>query len=142
MFKTKQILGVTGAALTLSALALPSTAGIISVGTTAPTGDGADQFNLVARTAGASIFGDRPVQGQTFTTTADSGQELVSLTVSLRDNTGLVFDGWKDYLIRFGTITSGTLTPIHEEVIRQNDDLAASTDIYHTFTFDAPIALS
>jgi len=121
-----------------------SNAAIISVSTTAPTVDGADIANLVAPTASAPTFNDRPVQGQTFTTGSDLGQQLNALTVMISETNGTVFEGWKDYRIRFGTPDSPltTLTPIINEVARYNPDLVTNTQYYFTFTLDTPIALA
>jgi len=143
MFKKTTLLTALTAITSVGA----ANAATISVSTTAPTVDGSDQANLVASTGGLSIYGDRPVQGQTFTTSADAGQSLLSLTVAISEGTGTpdIFEGWKDYLVRFGTVdtlSSGTLTPIYEEVTRQNDDLSLNDEHYHTFIFDTPIALA
>jgi len=133
----------TAALLASATVAASSNAATISVSTVAPTSDGADVANLVASSGADPIYGDRPSQGQTFTTSADAGQTLSSLTVLIAENTGTVFEGWKDYRLRFGTAdTVNTITPLINEVVRYNADLVASTQYYVTFTFDAPIALA
>ncbi|MBI1338182.1 MAG: PEP-CTERM sorting domain-containing protein [Phycisphaera sp.] len=134
---------ITGTAL-IAGVTTAANAGVITVSTSAPTVDGADVANLVSPSGSTLIYGDRPVQGQTFTTSAAAAQQLVSLTVMISEGTGLVFDGWKDYRIRFGTPDSPltTLAPTINEVVRYNPDLDVSTQYYFTFTFDTPIALA
>jgi hypothetical protein len=131
-------------AATFSAAALvtgSADAALITNSATAPTVDGDDVANLGAPTGGQSIWSDRPVQGQTFTSPATGG-ELVSVTIQLNEGANAPIDGWKDYQLRVGTVDTGagTITPLLVTVDRYTPD--ANNDSYFTFTFDSPITLA
>lgn len=128
---------------TFSLLTSAAHSAVLSVSTTAPTVDGLDIANLVAPTGSTLIYSDRPVQGQTFTTGGTAGS-LTALTVMISETTGTVFEGWKDYRIRFGTHNDPltTLTATVNQTPRYNPDLVTFTNYYFTFTLDAPIALA
>lgn len=105
-----------------------------------------DVANLVADTSGDSLWNDRPVQGQTFTTSPTAGY-LFSITVLLRDDDpdppAGILDGWKDWTLRFGTPSGlpGTLQSVAvNQVARYDAD--APTGSYFTFHLDSPIALA
>lgn len=107
----------------------------------APVADGDDIANLGAPTGQQSVWSDRPVQGQTFTSSATGG-DLVSITFQLNEGANAPINGWKDYQLRVGTIdtVNGLITPLLVTVDRYDPD--ADNDSYFTITLDSPLALA
>jgi len=115
--------------------------GTLSTSATAPGVEGLNQANLVTPTGGQLIWTDRPVQGNTFTSDAPGGI-LKAVTVQIDGKDGNI-PGWKDYIVRVGTVTLGdtnVFTEIVSATIRQEPDTAA--DSYFTFTLGSPVTLS
>ncbi|BCX46925.1 hypothetical protein HAHE_08330 [Haloferula helveola] len=115
--------------------------GTLTTSASAPIPSGLDQSNLDAATGGQSIWTDRPAQGNTFTSDATGGA-LKSITVQLTDGDGTI-SGWKDYIVRVGTVTLGSpnvFNEISSEVIRQDADIPSGS--YYTFTLGAPVELA
>ena len=133
---------ITTAALV--AAATSASASTITASLTAPTVDGGDIANLGAPAAGQQLlWGDRGVQGQSFTTGADASL-LFAITYQLNEGGNAPIQGWKDYQFRFGTITGSVgnydIAPTLVEVTRYDFDEPNFT--FFTYTFDAPIALA
>jgi len=130
----------------IAAIAFGASAGAATItnSLTAPIVDGDDIANLAAATGSASVWSDRPVQGQTFTSSATGG-DLNSITVQIFESAANApINGWKDYQLRFGTMD---LTPSAEAinvavVTVDRYDPDADADSYLTFTFDTPISLT
>lgn len=140
MSNKKNIKHLAAAALAAGFAGSASAAAVIAVSPTAPTVDGGDIANLANPTGSESIWSDRPIQGQTFTS-GSTGGTLNAITVRLSEGDGEIL-GWKDYQLRLGTIDMGTNTinPSVVTVERYTPD--ADSNDYFTFTLDTPIALT
>ena len=127
----------------LALVALGGAAGaatITSISDTPPPVDGQDIANLVPATGSDLIWGDRPCLGQTFTTGSEGGI-LNAITVLIQENDGEIL-GWKDYLIRVGTVTLGNPNTINVQVYETaRQDLDVPSPRYYTFTLDSPLPL-
>ena len=132
---------VCAAAALAASFALSADAALITNSVTAPATDADDIYNLGAPTTGQAVWSDRPVQGQTFTTSA-AGGDLVAITFQLDEGANAPINGWKDYQLRIGTIDLGnnTITPLVVTVDRYTPD--ADNDSYFTITLDTPLSLA
>jgi hypothetical protein len=117
-------------------------AGTVTTTNVTPAVDDGDIENLIAYTGGVSMWGDRPIIGQTFTNGPSAGT-LSAITIQIGDSDGNI-SGWKDYWIRIGTVTnSGSsyfFNELYQETIRQNNNV--TSDYYFTFTLSEPFVLS
>ena len=116
-------------------------AATVSISATKPAVEGLDQANLVVSTGMETIWDDRPVIGNMFVS-GPQGGSLNSITVQITGDDNKKIVGWKDYIIRVGTVTTGTPNTFHQissEIGRQTTDIDAGS--YVTFTLDAPVEL-
>jgi hypothetical protein len=114
-------------------------AATVSVSATKPAVEGVDQANLVVSTGNETIWPDRSILGNTFTSDPQGGA-LNSITVQITDDKKIL--GWKDYVIRVGAVTLGEPNAFYEissEIGRQTTDIDAGS--YVTFTLDTPVEL-
>jgi len=115
-------------------------AATVTVNAIKPAVEGVDQANLALSTANETIWTDRSILGNTFTSSPQGGT-LNSITVQMTDDNKKIV-GWKDYIIRVGAVTLGEPNAFHEvssEIGRQTTDIDAGS--YVTFTLDAPVEL-
>ena len=120
---------------------MPAAAAELTISESAPVVDGLDQANLEASTGGLLIWSDRPMVGNTFTSGSQGGV-LNAVTVRLTEGENAPIEGWKEYVLRIGTVTPGDPNRFDEivlEIGRQEDD--QPNDQYFTFTLDAPVTL-
>ncbi|MDB0057002.1 PEP-CTERM sorting domain-containing protein [Akkermansiaceae bacterium] len=125
-------------------------AATMSVSSSAPSVDGADIAMLnttgeggqvptgASGAAASTLWANRPVQGQTFTTLGNpAGYELTSVTLRNFSNVwGPRTDTWT---VRIGTVSGTTFTPIATETSDNSITIAAGD--YLTSTFDSPVSL-
>ena len=127
--------------IALAVIAVSSNAAVVTLSTTAPTVDAADESNLVASTGDLKWFDDiEHDAGQTFT--PGENAQINSFTIQVnRDNPD---DGPDSVLVRLGTITRPegvfTFTDIYSEMAMIGADMSAGD--YITFTFDTPQILT
>ncbi|HKK19294.1 MAG TPA: PEP-CTERM sorting domain-containing protein [Opitutales bacterium] len=139
--KTLPSLLVTTLFLLVSATT--ASAAVVSIGTTAPTEDGADLSTFGTGTPfldwGSSvIWGDRPARGQTFSLASGTNYELNSITIQSGGNQNSDFS---DFNIRVGSVSGTDFTAIRDEDSGAVTDNVA-TDDYVTFTFDSAVTLT
>lgn len=115
-------------------------AAIMQVSQTPPTVDGAD----IAQLAGGQdlggdqghIWGDRPVQGQTFTTGSyPGGYTLFAVTLQNLSTTS----GGSTFTIRVGEVDGTTFTPLRTETASPVSYIPGD---YITYVFDVPVKLA
>lgn len=113
----------------------------ISISSTAPTIDGADQGNLTwSTTASDSYWTDRPNPGQSFTTDANSsGYTLNSFSFQL--NSTRTASSTLNYNIRVVSISGTDSTTITNLTGETWNGVHNSGD-WITYTFDTPISLA
>ena len=128
-------------AIALATLCLsPALAATISISSTAPTVDGADIANLTGGTdAGGDqghIWGNRPLQGQSFTTGSNAGgYQINSVTLRSRSTTtGATFN------VVLGSLSGGVMTQIGSTETASPGSY--SNGQYITFNFDTPLTLA
>jgi len=143
MKKTATLVLVAGLVF---ALAASAQAGTISVSSTAPTVNDDDiaMLNVTGQydTGGdeGHIWGNRPLQGQTFTTLGNpAGYSL--LAVTLRNFSNNVGSNSDDWTVRVGTVSGTVFTQIASEV-DTTSTIGYSAGDYLTFTFDTPVTLA
>jgi hypothetical protein len=111
----------------------------VSIGTTAPTVNGADIAQLTETDAdwGSSVlWGDRPARGQTFMT---GSAKYLLYSVTIKSIGSQSANG--TYTLRIGTIIGTTFTQIVSETSATiTDDVAV--DDYITFVLDVPLELN
>lgn len=133
----------------------------VSIGASQPTVDGADIANFISGGTDATnvgggpdqftyVAGDRPAQGQAFTTGTSGtglGYTLDAITLQHRDYSA----GFNDNLtfgtltIRIGTVADGVFTSIATETVAMNGDNGFISDAgseFVTFSLDSPVLLS
>lgn len=133
-----------------------SNAAVITVSTSAPVVDGADIALLPSGTATlnpndstTAVWSDRPHQGQTFTTGADSaGYELSAVSLLHNyDDAGFTWTGTGPWDVIIGTIGgSNNLISIASETIPQGTTAGFTSSDgvgdWITFTLATPVVLS
>lgn len=144
---------------TALAMVTAANAATLSVGAVAPTSDGADISNFTSGGSDALnvsgggddftyVAGNRPAQGQSFTTGSDlSGYLLTSITVQHRDYSAGFNDDFQfgTLTVRVGTVLAGTFSLISSDSVAITNANGLFSDAggeYLTFTFDTPIALA
>ncbi|MCS7305140.1 MAG: PEP-CTERM sorting domain-containing protein [Thermoguttaceae bacterium] len=113
---------------------------IMQVSYTAPTVDGADIAQLVGgQDLGGNqghIWGNRPVQGQTFTTGSYyAGYTLFAVTLQNLSTTS----SGSTFTIRVGEVNGTNFTPIRTETA---SPVSYNPGAYITYVFDVPIKLA
>lgn len=135
--------GVAAAQLSIAAGAQ---AAVITTSTTPPIPNGSDIFQLSGTTDPGGdlghLWGDRPVQGQTFTTGSFVGGYLLDAftlgNLGAQATPAAVWEG------RVGTITGGGTTPTFTEIVENVTTAgpgAIAANSYVTFTLDTPVVL-
>ena len=117
-------------------------AGLLTASPTTPIVDGADiaQLNEVGHSDPGGdpghIWSNRPIQGQTFTTT---GAAFLN-SVTLRNEENTFNNNAATFTVRIGTVVGNVFSPIASE--DSSDPVSYVPDDYMTFTFDTPVALA
>ena len=130
---------IYAAALAIITCAIIPANGAITISSTAPTLDGADQGNMVWVTSDSDLYWtDRPNPGQSFTTGSHSGGYSLS-AFSFQLNSSRVVSTTFNYSFR--VIATGGTTTLVNETGQTWNGLHSSGD-WLTFTLTTPVTLA